>query len=197
MASRSRSRVPAGTGSGYAEGNALLTAMTAAVLTVLLAALGVTILDIGGLVTEHMLLGLALIPPVLLKLASIGYRFARYYTGSRAYTATGPPRLPLRLLAPVLVGATLAVFTSGVLLLVAGHKAGTLLEIHQVTFFVWGVVFGVHFLAYSPRVARSLLAARRSAVPGGGLRGMLVTFAVVGGIALAMSLLPVIHSWHA
>lgn len=206
----SRSRIPvtapplsgeAGTRSGYAEGNALLTAITAAVLTVLLAGLGVTILDIGGLVTEHMLLGLALIPPVLLKLASTGYRFARYYAGSRAYTAPGPPRLPLRLLAPVLVGATLAVFTSGVLLLATGHKAGTLLEIHQVSFIVWGVVFVVHFLAYSPRMVRSLLAARpsvsRQAVPGGGLRGMVVAFAVAGGIALAISLLPVIQNWHA
>jgi hypothetical protein len=80
--------------------------MTAAVLTVLLAALGITILDIGGLAIEHMLLGLALIPPVLLKRASTGYRLLRYYTGSRAYTAKGPPRLPLRLLAPVLVGAS-------------------------------------------------------------------------------------------
>jgi hypothetical protein len=97
----SRSRLPArpltgkaGTRSGYAEGNALLTTMTAAVLTVLLAALGVTILDIGGLVTEHMLLGLALIPPVFLKLASTGYRFVRYYSGSGAYTAKGPRACP-------------------------------------------------------------------------------------------------------
>jgi hypothetical protein len=207
MASRSRIPVPApppsgkaATRSGDAEGNALLTAMTAAVLTVLLAALGVTILDISGLVTEHMLLGLALIPPVLLKLASTGYRLVRYYSGSGAYTAKGPPRLPLRLLAPVLVGATLAVFTSGVLLLATGHKAGTLLKIHQMSFIAWGAIFVVHFLAYSPRVMRALLAARPTAcrppVPGGRARGMLVAFAVAGGIALAISLLPVIHSWH-
>ena len=44
-----------------------------------------------------------LIAPVLLKLASTGYRLLRYYGRSRAYREKGPPRLPLRLLAPVLV----------------------------------------------------------------------------------------------
>jgi hypothetical protein len=186
--------------SGGVEGNELLTVATAAVLTVLLAALGVTIVHMGGLVTAHMVIGLALLPPVALKLASTGYRFVRYYTGSRAYTAKGPPRLALRLLAPVLVVTTLAVFASGVLLLAAGHKAGALLEIHKVSFIVWGVVFGVHFLAYIARVSRSLIAAwpaaRRHAVPGGGARGMLVAFAVGGGIALAVYLLPAIHRWQ-
>jgi hypothetical protein len=186
--------------SGGAEGNELLTNMTAAVLTALVAALAVTIVHMRGLVTAHMLIGLALIPPVVLKLASTGYRFIRYYTRSRAYTANGPPALPLRLLAPVLVAATLVVFTSGVLLLAAGHKSGTLLEIHKMSFIVWGVVFAVHFLAYLPRVVRSLIAAwptgRRDAVPSGRLRAALVGSSVGGGIALAVALLPAIHGWQ-
>jgi hypothetical protein len=70
-----------------------------------------------------------------------------------------------------------------------------------VSFIVWGVLFGVHFLAYSPRVVRALLAARpaprRQADPGGGMRVMLVALTVAGGIALAVSLLPLIQSWHA
>ena len=48
----------------------------------------------GGLVSAHMFIGMVLIPPVLLKLASTGYRFVRYYTGSQAYRAKGPPPLP-------------------------------------------------------------------------------------------------------
>jgi hypothetical protein len=193
-----------GRGGSDVEGNELLTSATAAVLTLLFAGLvvtilfllGVTIVHIRGIKTVHMLIGLTLIPLVVLKLAATGYRFMRYYTGSRAYTAKGPPRLPLRLLAPVLVTATLAVFTSGVLLLAAGHKAGTLLEFHKLSFIAWGVVFALHFLAYSPRVVRSLIVRRRQAVPGGVLRGIVVASAVGGGIALAVAILPAILRWR-
>jgi hypothetical protein len=142
-----------------------------------------------------------LIPPVLLKLATTGYRFVRYYTGSRAYRALGPPLLPLRLLAPVLVATTIAVFVTGVLLLAMGHKSDTLLEIHKVSFIVWGVMFAAHFLAYVPRVVSSLRAdwgaARREAVPGAGLRGMLLAASVGGGAALALSLLSTMNAWRA
>src|SRR4051794_38319580 len=186
---------------GGTEGNEILTSATAVVLTGLLAAEGLTIVRMGGLVTAHMFIGLVLIPPVLLKLASTGYRFVRYYTGSRAYRAAGPPPLPLRLLAPALVATTIGVFVTGVLLLVAGHKSGTLLEIHKLSFIVWGVVFAVHFLAYVPRVVRSLRvdwsAARREAVPGAGLRAVLVAASLGGGAKLALSLLPAMNAWHA
>ena len=68
------------------------------------------------------------------------------------------------------------------------------------TFIVWGVMFAVHFLAYLPRVVRSLRAdwsaRRREAVPGAGLRAMLLTAAVGGGAALALSLLPTMNAWH-
>jgi hypothetical protein len=171
------------------------------VLTGLLAAEGVTIVHMRGLTSAHMFIGMVLIPPVLLKLASTGYRFVRYYAGSRPYRAKGPPMLALRLLAPVLVATTIAVLATGVLLLAPGHKSGTLLEIHKVSFVVWGVVFALHFLAYVPRVLRSLradwAAARRDVVPGAGLRGMLLAGAMGGGAALAISLLPAMRGWHA
>ena len=186
---------------GGTEGNEILTSATAVLLTVLLVAEGLTIVHMGGLVNAHMFIGMVLIPPVVLKLASTGYRFVRYYTGSRPYRAKGPPPLPLRLLAPVLVATTLAVFVTGVLLLIAGHKSDTLLLVHKVSFIVWGAVFAVHFLAYVPRVMRSLLAdwgaARRKAVPGAGLRGLLLAAALGGGAALGLSLLGAMEAWHA
>jgi hypothetical protein len=181
---------------GGTEGNDILTSATAAVLICLLAVEGYTIVNIQGLVTAHMFVGLVLIPPVVLKLGSTGYRFARYYSGSRAYREKGPPLLPLRLMAPVLVAATIAVFVTGVLLLAAGNKSGGLLQLHQLSFIVWGVVFAVHLLAYLPRMVRALRAARREAVPGAGFRGMLVAAAIGGGAALALSLLPAITGWH-
>jgi hypothetical protein len=181
-------------------GNEILTSATAVVLVGLLVAEGYTVVNMRGLVTAHMFIGMVLIPPVLLKLGSTGYRFARYYSGARAYREKGPPLLPLRLMAPVLVASTIAVLLTGVLLLAAGRKSGSLLGLHQLSFIVFGVVFVVHFLAYLPRVVRSLRAdwraARREAVPGAGLRGMLVAAAIGGGAALALSLLPAIEAWH-
>jgi hypothetical protein len=186
---------------GGTEGNEILTSAMAVVLTGLLVAEGVTVIHMDGLVTAHMFIGMALIPPVLLKLASTGYRFVRYYTGSRAYRAKGPPPLPLRVMAPVLVVTTLAVLTTGVLLLAAGHKTGALLEIHKVSFIVWLAVFAIHLLAYLPRVVRSLhsdwRSARREAVPGAGLRGMLVTASLGGGVALSLALVSSMDGWRA
>lgn len=185
---------------GGTRGNELLTSSIAVLLIALLAAEGLTILNLRPLVDEHIFIGLVLIPPVLLKLSSVGYRFVRYYTGARAYSVKGAPRLPLRMLAPVLVAATFALFASGVLMLAAGHRSQSLLQIHQLSAIVWVTVFAVHVLAYLPRVvlslATALRATRETAVPGGGARGLLVAGATGGGVALAVGLLPAIHSWH-
>ena len=178
----------------------MLTSAAAVVLIALLVAEGVTILDLRSLVDEHMFIGLVLIPPIVLKLGSVGYRFVRYYTGSRAYVAKGPPQLPLRVAAPILVIATVALFASGGLLLAAGHKTRSLLQIHQVSAIIWAAVFAVHFLAYIPRVARSLgtalRATREPAVRGAEARLALVVSATGAGVALALALLPAITGWH-
>jgi hypothetical protein len=195
-----RIRIPKRWRAGGSQGNELLTSATAVVLIALLAAEGITILDLRALVDEHMFIGLVLIPPVLLKLGSIGYRFVRYYTGSRAYVGKGPPLLPLRVVAPFLVIATVALFTSGGLLLAAGHNTRSLLQIHQVSAIVWAAVFAVHLVAYIPRVARSLgtalRATRETAVPGADARRVLVVSATGAGVALALALLPAITGWH-
>ena len=185
---------------GGTEGNEILTCVAAAVLTVLLLAEGVTIVRMRGLVTVHMFVGMVLIPPLVLKLASTGYRLTRYYAGAPAYREKGPPLLALRLLAPLLVVSTLAVFVTGVDLLLLDHRSDVVLEVHKVSFIVWGVVFAVHFLAYVPRTARSLWrdwgAARRRAVPATGLRAMLVAASVGAGVALALSLLSAMTGWN-
>lgn len=185
---------------GGTEGNEILTSACAALLTILLAAEGITILQLGGLLTPHMFIGLVLIPPVLLKLGSTGYRFFRYYTGDRPYREKGPPLLPLRMLAPVLVLATVVVLASGVALMIAGHRSGQLLLIHKASFILWGLAFAIHFLSYLPRMVRSLTtdwgAARRRHVPGAGIRGALLAASLGAGIALAVSLLSPITGWH-
>jgi hypothetical protein len=179
---------------GGIDGNTALTCAAAAVLTALLLAEGVTIIDMGGLRTPHMVVGLILIPPVLVKLASTGWRFARYYLRAPAYREKGPPLPALRLLAPVLVVTTVAVFATGIALLALGRRSDTLIEIHKVSFIVWAVVFGVHFLAHVPRMARSVTGDWR-------LRGAWARLALVGGsvlvgVAAALALLSPITGWH-
>jgi len=185
---------------GGTDGNEALTSAVALILTVLLIAEGITILRIGGLRNEHMFIGMALIPPVLLKLGSTGYRFARYYLGTRAYREKGPPLLPLRLLAPVLVLMTVTVFASGVALMIVGHKSNALFTLHKVSFIVWGAVFGVHFLAYLPRMWHSVrsdwtLEGRRRTA-GAQVRLALLMSSIGGGVALALAVLPLITGWH-
>src|SRR5581483_10374108 len=102
---------------GGIDGNEELTAITGVILIVLLAVLGVTILRVRQLIWLHLFLGLLLLGPVFLKLASTGYRFARYYLRTAIYVAKGPPMLVLRAMGPVLVALTVTVFASGVVLL--------------------------------------------------------------------------------
>ena len=94
--------------------------MTGAVLLVLLAVEGFTILRVGRLLTLHFFLGMLLLGPVALKAGSVIYRFVRYYTGSAPYRRKGPPALLLRLLGPVIMLLTACVFGSGVMLAVTG-----------------------------------------------------------------------------
>src|SRR5579875_2292908 len=150
---------------GGIEGNEQLTAMVGVLLIALLAALGVTVLRIGQLIWPHLFLGLLLLGPVALKLASTGYRFARYYLGAAAYRAKGPPHPALRAMGPALVGFTLAVFASGIVLLAVGprHRDPWLL-LHKASFIVWLGLFGLHLLAHVPALPRSLRATRSGAL---------------------------------
>jgi hypothetical protein len=118
-------------------GNARLTGGVAAALLVLLAAEGATIPFLGQLLGPHIFIGMLLIPPVLLKLGSTGYRFARYYSGSPAYVRKGPPHIALRVLAPGVVFTTLALLGTGVALLVAGPPSNTLMFAHKLSFIAW------------------------------------------------------------
>ncbi len=187
---------------GGIELNELLTSSAAALLAILLISEGITILDMGGLLGPHMFIGLVLIGPVALKLASTGYRFVRYYTGAPAYVAKGPPHVALRALAPLLVAATVMIFATGVWLLLLGHHSDRVLMLHKVAFIVWSGAFGAHFLAYLPRAARSLSGAwatspsRRPRAAGRGVAALLVAISLCAGLVLALLLLPHIGAWH-
>ena len=148
-------------GFGGAEGNERLTATTGAVLLVLLAVEGFTILRLGRLLTLHFFLGMLLLGPVALKAGSVIYRFVRYYTGSAPYRRKGPPALLLRLLGPVIMLLTACVFGSGVMLAVTGPGQGPWLLLHKASFILWFCAMAIHVLAYLPRLPRLLAAEAR------------------------------------
>jgi hypothetical protein len=187
---------------GGTAGNELLTAVTGAVLIVALAVVGVTILRLQPLLSVHMFVGLLLIGPVALKLASTGYRFARYYTGNSRYREVGPPIAPLRLIAPILVISTLVVFASGVALLLAGPGSrATLLPIHKLSFIVWIAFTALHVLGHLPAVGQALRAdyapalARTDHVPGRSGRALSLAGTLVLGTVLAILLVPEFAPW--
>jgi hypothetical protein len=205
---RRRTWSPGSLFGGGIDGNEQLTAVTGVILIVLLAVLGVTILRIRQLIWLHLFLGLLLLGPVFLKLASTGYRFIRYYTRSAIYLAKGPPVLALRAMGPVLVFLTLTVFASGIVLLFVGPRGrSTPLAIHKVSFIVWLVFIGLHILAHLPGLGRSLQAVRigaeQSGTPLDGARAgdagrwLALTGAVVGGVVLALVLIPHFGVWTA
>jgi hypothetical protein len=144
--------------SGGAGGNERLTAMTGAVLLILLLIECYTILRIGRLLTLHVFLGMLLLGPVTLKAASVLYRFVRYYTGSEPYRRKGPPAPLLRAIGPVIMLLTACVFGSGVMLAVAGPGNGPWLNLHRLSFIAWAFFITVHVLAYLPRLPRLLIA---------------------------------------
>jgi len=191
------------TGGGTA-GNEQLTSITGTILLVLLAVVGVTIVRIGQLLWLHLFVGLVLIGPVTLKLASTGYRFARYYTRDPAYRRKGPPQILLRLIAPIIVLTTVIVFASGIVLLFVGPAdRGQLLLIHKVSFIVWVIFTSLHVLMHLPHTPASLRAVRRAnpALPGQqtGAAGRWISIAgaIAGGLVLAIVLIPDFATWTA
>jgi hypothetical protein len=181
---------------GGTIGNERLTSLMGAILIVLLAALGITILRVRQLIWPHLFLGLLLISPVMLKMTSTGYRFVRYYTRNAAYRLEGPPEPLLRAIAPLLVASTVVVFVSGVLLLAEGPSSrDQLLPLHKISFIVWGVFFALHVLGHLPRMLRALRNARSDDSPGAAGRWIAIAGALVAGLILAIVLIPQFGPW--
>ncbi|HEX4089488.1 MAG TPA: hypothetical protein VHZ33_12275 [Trebonia sp.] len=158
--------------SGGPEGNERLTAITGAVLLILLAVEGYTILRIGRLLTLHVFLGMLLLGPVTLKAGSVLYRFARYYTGSAPYQRKGPPAPLLRVIGPINMLLTACVFGTGIMLAVTGpnnYDGGPTgwLELHRLSFIGWLFFMAIHVLAYVWRLPRLLAGEARGASSSG------------------------------
>jgi hypothetical protein len=179
------------------EGNARLTALTGAVLLVLLAVEGFTLISLRSMLSWHIFVGLLVVPVVALKLGSTGYKLYRYYTRRADYVEAGPPHLLLRLLGPVVAVSTIALLATGIALILENPGAGLTLLLHKASFVVWVAALGVHVLAHLGRVPGALRSDLRGGDEGAGsrLRLLLVAGAVVIGAIAAVALLPQNASW--
>jgi hypothetical protein len=183
------------------NGNERLTAAVGVLLLVpVLVEVATILLGVHTFMSLHVFVGLALIPAVVLKLASTGWRFARYYTGNRAYAAQGPPQLVMRLLAPLLVAATVVLLGSGVAMgLLHGNALGIARRLHGPASVIWLVLLGLHVLAY---LGRALRRTAEDAVPsssrpvrGTPARAFALATVVVCGLALGVATVPAQHRW--
>jgi hypothetical protein len=172
-----------------AEGNARLTGYAAVALLIPLAAEVVTGIRPGLL--AHALIGFLLVPLVLLKLGSVGYRFARYYTGASPYRAAGPPDPVLRLLAPASVVLTVLLFATGIELWLFGFGFGEQwLTWHKATFLLWSLAMAVHVVAYMRRAPELAIADSHDGIRGAFARRSLVVGSLLLGAALVIAMLP-------
>lgn len=182
------------------ERNSRLTAMTAVVLLIILAAEGATLLSVRTLLNWHIFFGMLVVPPVVLKLASTSYRFARYYLGSPAYRRKGPPPPLLRLLGPLVAVSTISLLASGIALVVVNHASswqGRLLLLHKASFVIWFGAMTLHVLGHIAETARVAPRdwARSSRERGAGVRQWLVATSVAAGVPLGIALMGQAGPW--
>jgi hypothetical protein len=176
------------------ESNSRLTGATGAVLLVLLAAEGVTIVSVRSMISAHVFIGMLLIPPVALKIGTTGWRFFRYYRGDAAYLRKGPPPVLLRLLGPFVVVLTVVVLASGVALILAPRSwRHPMLVMHKAGFVLWFGAMTVHVVGHLVETARlaplDWLRRTRGDVSGATARVWVLTASVAAGLALGAVML--------
>lgn len=173
----------------------------AAVIFVVLAIEGVTILRIRRLLDVHVFIGVLIIPIVLVKISSTTWRFAKYYRGDPEYRRKGPPALSLRLLGPLLIVLTLVVLVSGVALIeLPASLRQELLLIHKASFILWIAAMAVHVLGHlgeTLRLApRDWLLRTRRQVSGASSRQWLLVWSLALGLVTALAITPQAYGWY-
>jgi hypothetical protein len=183
---------------GGSDGNERLTAATAVVLLVLLAAEGLTLIAIRQLLLPHVFLGVLLIPPVLLKFASTGWRITHYYRRTEEYVRRGPPALLLRvLIAPLVVVSTVALFATGVAVVALGQR-GLVLGLHKASFIVWFGAMSVHVLVHVLKLPRLVVIDwwRGDRLGGRRARQFLLAGSLVAGLIVGIATIPLADHWQ-
>lgn len=196
---------------GGPAGNARLTAWIGLALLALFIVECATLLSMSSLIAVHIFIGAFLVPLVLLKTATTGWRMLRYYAGSADYVQGGPPPLLLRLLGPLVIVGALAVLGTGLSLVALGQSGQrsfltvfgvgiSAVTLHQAAFVLWLGTSGVHTLGrLIPALQLSRLAPAPSRVPqwipGARARIAVVGLAVATAAATGAIVLSLAGSW--
>ena len=164
--------------------NERLTALTGALLFICLFAIAASVLYLPRLLPVHYLVGFLAVPPIAVKLATTGYRFARYYTHDPSYRQAGAPSPLLRfVVAPLLVVSTVAVFATGIELWLFDVRFGSWwINAHTVSAVVFMIAAVIHLLSHLRRSARAVMETAPQA------RSIVVGSLVAGVVLAAASL---------
>lgn len=136
-------------------GNLILTSHAGLVILFLLVLLYFTGLEFAPLRGVHVGLGFALIPILLVKLGSTGWRAVNYYFDRDPYRAAGPPWLLPRIMALPLTLCAVAATISGVVLWATGTDHGTWATVHIYAVISLAVVVAVHLTIYTRKAFRA------------------------------------------
>ncbi len=188
------------------EGNARLTGVTGVALFLIIAVEGVTVLQIKQLISVHVFIGMLLVPLVLLKTGTTGYRPSRYYFGEPGYTDKGAPHSILRITGPLLVLSSLALLGTGIALVALGRSVGhQYLVLHQVTFIIWIALLGIHLLGHYRETLtlagadwqeRDYRGEAEHRVAGARARLSLLVVTIAVGLVLGIASLSWVGTWH-
>jgi hypothetical protein len=136
-------------------GNLILTSHAGLVILFFLVLLYFTGLEFAPLRGVHFGLGFALIPILLVKLGSTGWRAVNYYFDRDPYRAAGPPWLLPRIMALPLTLCAIAATISGVVLWAEGTDRGTWATVHIYSVISLAVVVVVHLVIYTRKAYRA------------------------------------------
>ncbi|HEY7927661.1 MAG: hypothetical protein ACHQ06_05950 [Candidatus Dormibacteria bacterium] len=130
------------------EANLGLTSYSGLVLLLLLVLVYLTGVFFSPLRQVHFAIGFAIIPLLVVKLGSTGWRAANYYLRREPYRSAGAPRLIPRLLAPLVVVSAIVATVTGVVLWVLGRQRGGWATLHTDSVAVLAAVLALHTLTY-------------------------------------------------
>jgi hypothetical protein len=184
---------PVSGATGGPAGNARLTAWLGLLLLVAFVVECATLIQLGGLIQLHIIVGVLLVGLVLAKTATTGWRILRYYRGDPLYRRAGPPPMILRVLGPLVVIGGLAVLGTGLALVALGRATHAVLltvgplridavTLHQVAFVVWLAVTVPHTVTRLVPAMQLVLGRGRRVLPRSG--AVLRVIAVVAVLAL-------------
>jgi hypothetical protein len=198
---------------GGPAGNARLTAWLGLTLLAVSLVECATLISMSHLLAVHIFVGALLVPLILAKTGTTGWRMLRYYARSEEYVDSGPPPLLLRVLGPLVVVGALTVVGTGLSLIALGPSAKNNLftiagfgvgavTLHQAAFVLWLSTTGLHVLGrFVPALQLSRLAPvpaphdvpRR--LPGTNSRVVLLGLTAATSIATGALVLSLSGSW--